>query len=134
QRKALIGWYRTQPDRGIFLSETDLERTRRVLFSEPFQVALVYDPVRGRAGYFFWEGAQTIDAAQAAWREFDIAIAFDADEDPAAAAPTAQVEAADVEVAAVAPAAVLTDASTSRLAAPPACVTIDGLVDAAPAA
>src|SRR4051812_14580245 len=58
--KALIGWYHTHPQLGIFLSETDTERTHRVLFSEPFQVALVFDPVGGRAGYFFWEGAQTI--------------------------------------------------------------------------
>jgi proteasome lid subunit RPN8/RPN11 len=75
ERKALIGWYHTHPDIGIFLSETDLEKTHRVLFAEPFQLALVYDPVRGRAGYFFWEGPQIIDAAQAAWREFEIAIA-----------------------------------------------------------
>jgi proteasome lid subunit RPN8/RPN11 len=74
ERKALIGWYHTHPDIGIFLSETDLEKTHRVLFAEPFQLALVYDPVRGRAGYFFWEGPQTIDASQAAWREFQIAI------------------------------------------------------------
>ena len=43
-------------------------------FLEPFQVALVYDPVRARAGYFFWEGAQRIDPGQASWREFDIAF------------------------------------------------------------
>ena len=74
QKKALIGWYHTHPQLGIFLSETDLERTHRVLFSEPFQVALVFDPVGGRAGYFFWEGAQAIDAGHAAWREFEIAV------------------------------------------------------------
>ncbi len=96
QNKALIGWYHTHPDLGIFLSETDLERTHRVLFSEPFQVALVYDPVRGRAGYFFWEGAQRIDASPASWREFDIAVALD-DDDREEAAPA-------VEMAAVAPA------------------------------
>jgi proteasome lid subunit RPN8/RPN11 len=81
--KALVGWYHTHPDLGIFLSDTDLERTHRVLFSEPFQVALVYDPVRGRAGYFFWEGAQAIDASEAGWREFEIAV----DEEPQAAQP-----------------------------------------------
>ena len=75
--KALLGWYHTHPDLGIFLSETDLERTHRVLFSEPFQIALVYDPVRGRAGYFFWEGPQQIDAARADWREFEILVAPD---------------------------------------------------------
>ncbi len=75
--KTLLGWYHTHPDLGIFLSETDLERTHRVLFSAPFQIALVYDPVRCRAGYFFWEGAQKIDATQAGWREFDITVAPD---------------------------------------------------------
>ncbi len=72
--KALVGWYHTHPDFGVFLSETDLERTHRILFAEPFQVALVYDPVRGRAGYFCWEGTQTIDPSQADWREFAIAM------------------------------------------------------------
>jgi uncharacterized membrane protein len=46
-----------------------------LLFAEPFQVALVFDPVRGRAGYFFWERTQVIDTAQASWREFVIAAA-----------------------------------------------------------
>lgn len=77
QGKALLGWYHTHPDLGIFLSETDLERTHRVLFSEPFQIALVYDPVRGRAGYFFWDGAQQMNAGPAEWREFDILVAAD---------------------------------------------------------
>ncbi|RPJ85940.1 MAG: hypothetical protein EHM18_08775 [Acidobacteria bacterium] len=70
--KALIGWYHTHPDKGVFLSDTDLEKTHRILFAEPFQIALVYDPVRRRAGYFFWQGPQQIDASPADWREFDI--------------------------------------------------------------
>jgi proteasome lid subunit RPN8/RPN11 len=73
--KALLGWYHTHPDIGIFLSETDLEKTHRLLFAEPFQVALVYDPVRRKAGYFFWEGLQQIDASEAPWREFELAFA-----------------------------------------------------------
>ena len=72
--KALVGWYHTHPGLGVFLSETDLDKTHRVLFNEPFQVALVYDPVRCRGGYFFWEAPQVIDASQAPWREFEIAI------------------------------------------------------------
>ena len=78
RQKALLGWYHSHPNLGIFLSETDVERTHRLLFAEPFQVALVYDPVCGRAGYFFWEGRQTIDTSQALWREFVIAAAPDA--------------------------------------------------------
>jgi proteasome lid subunit RPN8/RPN11 len=99
QQKALIGWYHTHPDLGIFLSETDLEKTHRVLFAEPFQLALVYDPVRRRAGYFIWEGPQIIDASRAAWREFEIAIADEplvADAPAAAKAPDAPAVADNV--------------------------------------
>jgi proteasome lid subunit RPN8/RPN11 len=96
QRKALLGWYHTHPGLGIFLSETDLEKTHRMLFAEPFQLALVYDPVRGRAGYFFWEGPQIIDASQAVWREFEIAVSPEAPvarlhESAAGTEPTSQV-------------------------------------------
>lgn len=98
--KALLGWYHTHPDLPIFLSETDLERTHRVLFSEPFQIALVYDPVRSCAGYFFWEGAQKVDATRATWREFEIAVRDEPDSDdtppnglPALATPAAPASA-----------------------------------------
>jgi proteasome lid subunit RPN8/RPN11 len=74
QGKALLGWYHTHPDVGVFLSETDLEKTHRILFADPFQLALVYDPLRSRAGYFFWEAPQIIDPSQALWREFEIAV------------------------------------------------------------
>jgi proteasome lid subunit RPN8/RPN11 len=97
--KALLGWYHTHPDFGVFLSDTDLEKTHRVLFAEPFQIGLVYDPVRSRAGYFFWEGPQRIDASQADWREFELAFAESAaapaaveppEPPPAPAAPPAE--------------------------------------------
>ena len=80
QGAALVGWYHTHPGLGIFLSDTDIEKTHRVLFSELFQVALVYDPIRRRAGYFFWDRSQVIDASQAAWREFELAVLDDAPE------------------------------------------------------
>jgi len=121
QNKALIGWYHTHPDLGIFLSETDLERTHRVLFNEPFQVALVYDPVRGRAGYFFWEGSQRIDAAPAAWREFDIAVALDDDDEPPGAVP------ADEESAPV------IDAPPAAASPPAAAANMEARPGAAPA-
>lgn len=87
--KALLGWYHTHPNLGIFLSDTDLERTHRVLFAEPFQIALVYDPVRGRAGYFFWEAPQVIDASEIAWREFEIAVAGEPNEPDTSEEPPA---------------------------------------------
>ena len=89
---ALVGWYHTHPGMGIFLSDTDLEKTHRVLFSEPFQIALVYDPVRGRAGYFFWDSERTIDVSVAPWREFEIVIADEPGPDLMTGGDTAPVE------------------------------------------
>jgi proteasome lid subunit RPN8/RPN11 len=54
--KALIGWYHTHPDFGVFLSRTDLEKTHNCLFNDEFQIALVFDPVRGTAAYFCRDG------------------------------------------------------------------------------
>jgi 26S proteasome regulatory subunit N11 len=70
--KSLIGWYHTHPGLGIFLSETDLQKTHKQLFNELFQVALVYDPISGRAGYFFREASGFLDAGTASWREFQL--------------------------------------------------------------
>lgn len=68
---ALLGWYHSHPRGGVFLSETDLEKTHRILFSDLFQVALVCDPTRRRAGYFCWRGHQEIDPTASPDREFD---------------------------------------------------------------
>src|SRR5262245_2511619 len=70
--KSLIGWYHTHPGLGIFLSETDLNKTHGQLFNEGFQVALVYDPISGRAGYFFREPSGFLDSGTASWREFQL--------------------------------------------------------------
>jgi proteasome lid subunit RPN8/RPN11 len=102
--KALLGWFHTHPDVEIFLSETDLEKTHRILFSEPFQVALVYDPVRGRAGYFCWDGPQSIDASPGAWREFE--IQEEPEPEPAPVPESALVEAPPGVAHAAEPAAV----------------------------
>lgn len=101
-QKALIGWYHTHPEMSIFLSDIDLDKTHRVLFSEPFQIALVYDPVNRRAGYFFWEGTQIIDASPAGWREFEIAIAEE-DRESAPASPKPDEAGAAVETPPAAP-------------------------------
>lgn len=47
----LVGWYHTHPDFGVFLSERD-QFIHDSHFVEPFHVAYVYDPVRGREGFF----------------------------------------------------------------------------------
>lgn len=40
----LVGWYHSHPGHTCFLSGTDLE-TQRTMFSQPFHIALVVDPI-----------------------------------------------------------------------------------------
>ncbi len=49
----IVGWYHTHPDFGVFLSGMDLF-IQENFFNLPWQVALVYDPVRGEEGFFIW--------------------------------------------------------------------------------
>jgi len=61
ERKApnlsIVGWYHTHPDIGVFLSSQDMF-IQRNFFPEPWQVALVLDPVRHDRGVFYWRNAQ----------------------------------------------------------------------------
>ena len=88
QGKALLGWYHTHPDFGVFLSETDLEKTHRVLFSEPSRSPS--STIRCARGRVISSGRapQRIDASQADWREFDIAFTEGPSDGPAADSPT----------------------------------------------
>jgi proteasome lid subunit RPN8/RPN11 len=70
--KAIIGWYHSHPNMGVFLSQTDLERTHFCLFNEPFQIALVVDPVRNLAGYFCRQNPEIMDPSEQQWREFSL--------------------------------------------------------------
>jgi proteasome lid subunit RPN8/RPN11 len=51
--KQIVGWYHTHPGFGIFLSDQD-KFIHRNFFSEPHQIALVYDPVTREHGVFRW--------------------------------------------------------------------------------
>jgi len=51
--KRIVGWYHTHPDFGIFLSDRD-QFIQQSFFDLPFQIALVYDPVRREHGIFTW--------------------------------------------------------------------------------
>ena len=51
--KRILGWYHTHPNFGIFLSERD-QFIQQSFFNLPFQIALVYDPVRRVHGVFSW--------------------------------------------------------------------------------
>jgi len=47
----VIGWWHSHIDVGCFLSPTDIH-TQEVFFPEPFQIALVVDPVRKEYQFF----------------------------------------------------------------------------------
>jgi proteasome lid subunit RPN8/RPN11 len=53
--KHIVGWYHTHPNLGIFLSEDDLF-IHQHFFSQPWQVALVVDPLASQLAFFQWRG------------------------------------------------------------------------------
>ncbi|MDX1943964.1 MAG: Mov34/MPN/PAD-1 family protein [Pirellulaceae bacterium] len=53
---AMVGWYHTHPDWGVFLSHMDLFICDH-FFNKPLDVALVIDPCRGDRGMFEWTAA-----------------------------------------------------------------------------
>jgi proteasome lid subunit RPN8/RPN11 len=55
----IVGWYHTHPDFGIFLSEMDLF-IHRHFFDLPWQLALVYDPIRQQEGLFVWRSGKPV--------------------------------------------------------------------------
>ncbi|MFK7905778.1 MAG: Mov34/MPN/PAD-1 family protein [Chitinophagales bacterium] len=52
-----LGLYHTHPNYGVFLSRTDAQ-TFKGIFKDPFQIAMVVDPVRKEDGVFFWIGSE----------------------------------------------------------------------------
>jgi proteasome lid subunit RPN8/RPN11 len=53
----IVGWYHSHPGSGVALSDYD-RRLHKVLFGEPFSVALVLDPVAERMAWFGWDIGQ----------------------------------------------------------------------------
>lgn len=52
QNKVSLGWYHTHPYQGIFFSTPD--RDSHTTFRLPYQFALVIDPQKMEAGFFYW--------------------------------------------------------------------------------
>ena len=52
----IVGWYHTHPGFGIFLSEYDLF-IHRNFFSDPQQIAWVFDPLSDEEGCFVWSNS-----------------------------------------------------------------------------
>ncbi len=59
----ILGWYHSHPRLGIFLSATDL-RTQKLYFAEPWQVAIVMDPVSSQFGIFSGAKGELVDPEQ----------------------------------------------------------------------
>jgi proteasome lid subunit RPN8/RPN11 len=47
----IVGWWHSHPGFGCFLSKTDVQ-TQNYFFPEPFQVALVIDPLKNEFNFF----------------------------------------------------------------------------------
>jgi len=56
---AIVGWYHSHPGFGVFLSECDLF-IHRNFFSNPGQVAWVYDPHSDEEGCFIWADGEIV--------------------------------------------------------------------------
>ena len=56
---AMVGWYHTHPDWGVFLSGMDMFICDN-FFNKPLDLAYVIDPCRGDRGMFQWTGASEI--------------------------------------------------------------------------
>lgn len=57
--KRIVGWYHTHPDFGIFLSAMDIY-IHQNFFSQKWQVAYVYDPIRQQDGWFIWNDQEPV--------------------------------------------------------------------------
>jgi hypothetical protein len=55
--RAIVGWYHSHPDFGIFLSDRDVF-IHEHFFNSPGQIAFVVDPVRKDEGVFAWHDAK----------------------------------------------------------------------------
>ncbi len=49
----MVGWYHSHPGLGVFFSAQDGD-VQRVVFNQPWHVALVIDPSTAQAGFFGW--------------------------------------------------------------------------------
>jgi proteasome lid subunit RPN8/RPN11 len=67
-----LGMYHSHPGFSVFMSETD-KATFRNVFSEPWHVSLIIDPLNNDAGVFYWEDVadETVISAKTAFTLFE---------------------------------------------------------------
>lgn len=58
--QVLVGWYHTHPGLGVFMSGTD-QRTHTLYFPQPWQVALVLDPVSDKLDFFYGPSGRRLE-------------------------------------------------------------------------
>jgi len=58
--ESIIGWHHTHPRMRVFLSGYDLF-IHRHFFKQPWQIALVVDPILQEFGFFQWHHDQVVD-------------------------------------------------------------------------
>ena len=56
----IVGWHHTHPQLRVFLSGYDMF-IHRHFFKQPWQIAMVVDPVAQEFGFFQWSGDQIVD-------------------------------------------------------------------------
>ncbi len=56
----IVGWHHTHPQLRVFLSGYDLF-IHRHFFKQPWQIAMVVDPVLQEFSFFQWDGDQVVD-------------------------------------------------------------------------
>ncbi len=66
--KRIVGWYHSHPGFGVFLSEHDTF-IQKHFFSDPTQIAWVYDPHSDEEGCFAWNGDEIVRLKELAWRD-----------------------------------------------------------------
>jgi proteasome lid subunit RPN8/RPN11 len=66
----IVGWYHTHPNLGVFYSADDVI-VHKAAFVMPWQVGLVYDPVRGEGCLVGWQLAGDSGGSEATLAEID---------------------------------------------------------------
>jgi proteasome lid subunit RPN8/RPN11 len=77
---AIVGWYHSHPDFGVFLSDRD-RFIQEHFFSGPGQVAYVVDPIRHTEGIFIWRAGKPTLAPHY-WVGDHLQVATGADDEP----------------------------------------------------
>jgi proteasome lid subunit RPN8/RPN11 len=90
--RAIVGWYHTHPDFGIFLSDRD-RFIHEHFFSGAGQIALVVDPVRRTEGAFAWRDGKPALCSHF-WVGDRVVAAIAADSESAAASGAERATAA----------------------------------------